>query len=424
MVSHRQKLPMSKKDRLVLLGLLIPSALFASFDGQLRALLLRQIQSSFHTPIASLGVINIPIQAGQFLGFFIVRLSDRYGRRSLLLWTIAGYAVSTALTATSWNIWSYGAFQALSQVFIGGEFGVAVTLLAESVPDVSRGKYLSLLLMVAPLGAVFAGSLLALGLLDTTLTWRLFYLISLPPLALTVLFRPKLKESPLFLKERDLISSTHAPNTTFREGVFEVLKTRSLRKATLVIGAVSLLQELALTGTIGWWAYYVETQRHIPVATTGILFALAALVAVPGYLLCGFLMDRFGRRPTLLLYLCLGIVGGLGTFLSSTLTVLGLSLFIAAFFGLGVSPVLSAFTAELFPTHLRASASGWVRNLFANSGAVVGPALVGVLASRSSFGLSVSEAAVVVIAISVASIPLAAFSLDETRGVSLESLNP
>ena len=415
---------MSKKDRLVLLGLLIPSALFASFDGQLRALLLRQIQSSFHTPIASLGVINIPIQAGQFLGFFIVRLSDRYGRRSLLLWTIAGYAVSTALTATSWNIWSYGAFQALSQVFIGGEFGVAVTLLAESVPDVSRGKYLSLLLMVAPLGAVFAGSLLALGLLDTTLTWRLFYLISLPPLALTVLFRPKLKESPLFLKERDLTSSTHAPNTTFRQGVFEVLKTRSLRKATLVIGAVSLLQELALTGTIGWWAYYVETQRHIPVATTGILFALAALVAVPGYLLCGFLMDRFGRRPTLLLYLCLGIVGGLGTFLSSTLTVLGLSLFIAAFFGLGVSPVLSAFTAELFPTHLRASASGWVRNLFANSGAVVGPALVGVLASRSSFGLSVSEAAVVVIAISVASIPLAAFSLDETRGVSLESLNP
>ncbi len=424
MVSHRQKLPMSKKDRLVLLGLLIPSALFASYDGQLRALLLRQIQSSFHTPIASLGVINIPIQAGQFLGFFIVRLSDRYGRRSLLLWTIAGYAVSTALTATSWNIWSYGAFQALSQVFIGGEFGVAVTLLAESVPDVSRGKYLSLLLMVAPLGAVFAGSLLALGLLDTTLTWRLFYLISLPPLALTVLFRPKLKESPLFLKERDLTSSTHAPNTTFRQGVFEVLKTRSLRKATLVIGAVSLLQELALTGTIGWWAYYVETQRHIPVATTGILFALAALVAVPGYLLCGFLMDRFGRRPTLLLYLCLGIVGGLGTFLSSTLTVLGLSLFIAAFFGLGVSPVLSAFTAELFPTHLRASASGWVRNLFANSGAVVGPALVGVLASRSSFGLSVSEAAVVVIAISVASIPLAAFSLDETRGVSLESLNP
>lgn len=415
---------MSKKDRLVLLGLLIPSALFASYDGQLRALLLRQIQSSFHTPIASLGVINIPIQAGQFLGFFIVRLSDRYGRRSLLLWTIAGYAVSTALTATSWNIWSYGAFQALSQVFIGGEFGVAVTLLAESVPDVSRGKYLSLLLMVAPLGAVFAGSLLALGLLDTTLTWRLFYLISLPPLALTVLFRPKLKESPLFLKERDLTSSTHVPNTTFRQGVFEVLKTRSLRKATLVIGAVSLLQELALTGTIGWWAYYVETQRHIPVATTGILFALAALVAVPGYLLCGFLMDRFGRRPTLLLYLCLGIVGGLGTFLSSTLTVLGLSLFIAAFFGLGVSPVLSAFTAELFPTHLRASASGWVRNLFANSGAVVGPALVGVLASRSSFGLSVSEAAVVVIAISVASIPLAAFSLDETRGVSLESLNP
>ncbi len=424
MVLHTPSAPMSKKDRIFLLGLLIPSALFASYDGQLRALLLKQIQVSFHAPIASLGVVNIPIQAGQFLGFFIVRLSDRYGRRSLLLWTITGYIAATALTSISWNIWSYGAFQSLSQVFIGGEFGVAVTLLAESVPDVSRGRYLSLLLMVAPIGAVFAGSLLAIGLLNTFLTWRLFYLISLPPLVFTLLLRPKLKESPLFLQERELANRTGTPDTTFRQGVFELLRTKALRKATVVIGGVSLLQELALTGTIGWWAYYVESQRHVPVATTGILFALAALVAIPGYLLCGFLMDRFGRRPTLLLYLCLGIVGGLGTFLSSNFTILSLFLFVAAFFGLGVSPVLSAFTAELFPTHLRASASGWVRNLFANSGAVVGPALVGVLASQSSFGLKISEAAVVVVAISIVSIPLAGFFLEETRGASLESLNP
>lgn len=126
---------MSKQDRLVLLGLLIPSALFANYDAQLRALLLRQIQSTFHAPISSLGIINLPIQAGQFLGFFIVRLSDRYGRRPLLLWTIIGYSVTTALTALSWNIYSYGFFQSLSQIFIGGEFGVAVTLLTESVPE-------------------------------------------------------------------------------------------------------------------------------------------------------------------------------------------------------------------------------------------------------------------------------------------------
>ncbi len=414
---------MSKQDRIALLGLLIPSALFASYDGQLRALLLKQIQYSFHTSITSLGVINVPIQAGQFLGFFIVRLSDRYGRRSLLLWTIVAYTVSTALTSLSWNIWSYGVFQSLSQVFIGGEFGVAVTLLAESVPDNSRGKYLALLLMVAPFGAVLAGSLLALGLLNTELSWRIFYLLSLPPLVFTVILRPRLKESPLFLKEQrhNYPTNDSSSSMTFPKEFFGVFKTKSLRKATLTIGAISLLQELALTGTIGWWAYYVENERHVPVATAGILFALAALAAIPGYLLCGALMDKIGRRPTLVLYLIFGVIGATGTFLSSNLVFLVGFLLLAAFFGLGVAPVLSAFTAELFPTHLRANASGWVRNLFANSGAVIGPTLVGVLASRSIFALSVSEAVVILIAVSTAAIPLAAFSLTETRGKSLDN---
>lgn len=413
---------MSKQDRLVLLGLLIPSALFANYDAQLRALLLRQIQSTFHAPISSLGIINLPIQAGQFLGFFIVRLSDRYGRRPLLLWTIIGYSVTTALTALSWNIYSYGFFQSLSQIFIGGEFGVAVTLLTESVPEKSRGRFISLLLMVTPLGAVLAGLLLALGLLHNSLSWRLFYLLSLPPLVITTLLRPKLKESPLFQRRSQHAKDTLSKDTGRTQSALALFQDSYLRRAVFAVGAVSMLQELALTGTIGWWAYYIESERRISVTHAGVLFALAALVAIPGYLLCGVLMDRLGRKPTLVVYLMLGVAGGVGTFVSTSLVAIVVTLFLASFFGLGVGPVLSAYTAELFPTELRATASGWVRNLFANSGSVLGPALVGVLASASFTSLAVSSAAIVIISFSALSIPIAVLSLKETRGVTLSDI--
>ena len=117
----------------LLLCLLLPAALFNAYDSELRAVLLTQLKESFHVGTAALGVANIPIGSGQFVAFFIVLVADRIGRRPILLWSILGYTVFTTLTAVSWNLWSFAAFQSGAQVFIGAEFGVAVTLLAEEV---------------------------------------------------------------------------------------------------------------------------------------------------------------------------------------------------------------------------------------------------------------------------------------------------
>src|SRR3981081_2011069 len=91
----------------LLLVLLVSATFFEGYDSSILALLLPNIQSTFHVSEAVLGVTRIPIELGLFVAFFVARLSDRVGRRPMLLWSVVGYTVFTSLTAVSWDIWSF-----------------------------------------------------------------------------------------------------------------------------------------------------------------------------------------------------------------------------------------------------------------------------------------------------------------------------
>src|SRR3954464_9127753 len=94
----------------ILLLLLISTAFFEGYDSSILALLLPNIQSTFHVSEAVLGITRIPIELGLFIAFFVTRLSDRLGRRPLLLWSVVGYTIFIAATAFSWDIWSFTFF--------------------------------------------------------------------------------------------------------------------------------------------------------------------------------------------------------------------------------------------------------------------------------------------------------------------------
>src|SRR5437763_14576372 len=112
---------MARTDRYLrlLLVLLISATFFEGYDSSILALLLPNIQNTFHVSEAVLGITRIPIELGLFVAFFVTRLSDRLGRRPLLLWSVVGYTVFTALTALSWGIWPFPFFQLGSRPFLG-----------------------------------------------------------------------------------------------------------------------------------------------------------------------------------------------------------------------------------------------------------------------------------------------------------------
>jgi putative MFS transporter len=404
----------------LLLVLLLPSALFNAYDSELRAVLLTQLKESFHVGTAALGLANIPIGSGQFIAFFIVILADRIGRRPILVWSILGYTVFTTLSAASWDLWSFAAFQSGAQVFIGAEFGVAVTLLAEEVPPEHRGRYLSVLLLVSPLGAVLGGLLVAVGFLHNPIGWRAFFLLAAVPLLAVSGARRRLQESRAYLvaARRPDAAVKQTARRAARGAI--AIGRGPARHLALAVGSIAFLQGLASAAVIGWWTYYAEHQRHIPTSTAGAFFAAAALVSIGGYALCGYLMDRIGRKPTAIVYVICAALSAFATFQVADRWAMLPFLVGTAFFGIGVAPVLSAFATELFPTVVRAQASAWIRNGFGNAGSVVGPAIVGILGATAGPLGNIGNAVSVLALVSLAAVPIVWWAVPETRDVPLD----
>ncbi len=398
--------------------------MFNSYDGQLRALLLTQIKANFHVGVAAVGLANIPIGAGQFIAFFVVLAADRVGRRPILMWSILGYTLFTTLTAVSWNLWSFAAFQFGAQVFIGAEFGVAVTLLAEEVPREQRGRALAHLLLFSPVGAVFAGILVAVGFLHNPIGWRAFFLLAAVPLLIVAVGRRHLKESRAFVaakpKGRPVRPGARPQGTSWR-WAFSTWRGPE-RSKILAVGSIAFLQGLPAAAAIGWWTYYAEHERHLSVSLAGSFFAVAAAISVLGYLLCGRLMDWMGRKPTAIIYIVGGVACGVGAFQSSAPWLMAAFLIGTAFFGVGVAPVLSAFATELFPTSTRAQASAWIRNGFGNTGSLLGPAVVGVIGASGGLVGNIADAATLVVLLPIPIIAIVVWFIPETRRVALEDV--
>src|SRR3954470_8268772 len=186
----------------LLLVLLVSAAFFEGYDSSILALLLPNIQSSFSVSEAVLGLTRIPIELGLFAAFFVARLSDRLGRRPMLLWSVVGYTLFTALTAVSWDIWSFAFFQFASRVFLGAEYAIGVTMIVEEYPAARRGRALGTLLTFAALGTLVVAVLLGIGLQDGPLGWRTFYLVGLVPLLLLIPARRRLRETKRFEEEQ------------------------------------------------------------------------------------------------------------------------------------------------------------------------------------------------------------------------------
>ncbi|MEY2470504.1 MAG: hypothetical protein QOF21_3202, partial [Actinomycetota bacterium] len=314
----------------MLLVLLISAAFFEGYDGSILALLLSDIQSTFRVSEATLGVTRIPIELGLFVAFFVTRLSDRLGRRPLLLWSVVGYTIFTAATAFSWDIWSFAFFQFGSRVFLGAEYAVGVTMIVEEFPAGKRGRALGTLLTFAALGTIVVGLLIGAGLQDSGLGWRAFYLVGLVPLLLLIPFRRRLRETRRFTEMR----AERARGEVHEEVPFLEPWKPQYRRNLVLVGTVHMLRSIPLFGSTAWWAFYAERERGFTSAEVAFYIIAAYGLGCLGYYVCGRLMERIGRRPTAVLYFAGGIAFSIILFQTGSKTVSFVALLLAVFFGL------------------------------------------------------------------------------------------
>ncbi len=129
--------------------------------------------------------------------------TDRLGRKKLFTVTLAVYLTATALTAFSWNFWSFAIFRAFTGAGIGGEYAAINSAVDELIPARVRG-YADLLINSTFWIGAAVGAVASILLLDTKaapewLGWRLAFFIGAALGFIILLLRRFLPESPRWL---------------------------------------------------------------------------------------------------------------------------------------------------------------------------------------------------------------------------------
>jgi metabolite-proton symporter len=313
--------------------------------------------------LAAFGTYTVGFVARPLGGVVMGHYGDRVGRKSMLVLTLMLMGIATFLIGLipsydTIGIWAPIALVVLRVVQgfgVGGEWGGAVLMAVEHAPPGRRGFYGSWPQIGVPAGLVLSTAVFSLfaSLPDAqfiTWGWRVPFLLSIGLVAVGLLIRVRILETPAFERVKQQKSEARMP-------VIEVL-TKYPGEVLVAAGA-----RVAENG--GFYIFsaftlvYATQHASIPRDTvlTGILIASTfELAAIPFF---GGLSDRLGRRPVYLFGAVVTALIGYPLFWafdqgSTALIWLGL---IAAFV-LGHAAMYGpqgAFLSELFGTRVRYS---------------------------------------------------------------------
>lgn len=316
-------------------------------------------------------------------GLIFGALGDRYGRAKILTITILLYSLSTGLNAFATSFVDFCVYRFITGLGVGGVFGLAVALVADSVPDRARAPALGLLQSLSTWGNIAAGfigmgvgALAARSLLPMDAKpWQVLFVIGALPALLSVLVLKKLKEPQKWIDARDagaikgiklgsyatllghprwrkhawlgLIACSSGIIGLWGIGNFHPRIVRSIVDAEL---AVRNLSAEAMTSEKQYWSAVGLLLQNV-----GAFFGMMSLAA---------LAQAKGRRIAFALALLLSFLSTVLVFkYMDTMTDLYWMLPVMGFGQYSVFAVFAVYLPELFPTSLRSTGTSFCYNV-------------------------------------------------------------
>lgn len=399
------------------------------------------VRSEWGLTPGEVGVFSLVQSVGALAGALGAGpLADRLGRRPTLVIALLASALPSGAGALSPGFLAFAALQLLAGVGAGILGPAASTLLNELAPAHRRGAVLAWVEVFWTAGWLL-GALAGLLLLPLV-GWRGVMLVGLLPAALVALGAGALPESPRHLLARGRVEEAarylppaelEAALATARRpvgasgsgstgGGLAALWAPRQRRRTLAVWLLWLTMSSSFTAIL-WWLPTLVNLAGVPLEGSLAIFAVIGVAALPVCLLLVPLVDRLGRQRTLVPLLLLAALGAAlmalagddGTAWLLTLGGIGVGVGLLAGW-----TVLLLYTAELYPTRLRATGAGWGAAI-GRLGSLAAPVAVGGLltlsggASRPVFLLFA-----VVLLVGVIDVVLLG---EETTGRTLEELH-
>lgn len=172
-----------------------------AFDFFLFVFVISDVAKNFNIPtskasIAIMSTLAIRPVGALLFGF----LSEKYGRRTILMLNISLFSLFEVLSAFSPNFVVFLIIRTLFGIAMGGVWGVASSLAIESIPESSRGLMSGIFQAGYPFGYLLAAA--CFGLFYNELDWRGLFIIGSLPIILIPYIWLKIPESPIWLADQ------------------------------------------------------------------------------------------------------------------------------------------------------------------------------------------------------------------------------
>jgi len=356
--------------------------------------------------------------AGAVLGALLFGYgTDRFGRKKLFFITVAVYLIGTALSAFSWNFWSYAFFRAVTGAGIGGEYAAINSAIDELIPARVRGR-VDLIIngsywVGAALGAAATLVLLDPRRIPIWLGWRFAFGIGAMLGLIVIFFRRWIPESPRWLMihgrnpeaeeivggvERRIFGTrgaavsdrgyseawptrirtrTHTPWHEIWDAIVHEYRRRSVLSFVLMLTQAFFYNAIFFTYALVLMRFY-----NVPEQNVGSYLLPFALGNVLGPVLLGHLFDTIGRKKMItvtygLAGILLALTGWL--FYAGVLTAQTQTLAWTIIFFIASAAASSAYltVSEIFPLEIRALAIAIFYAIGTLAGGVGAPLLFG-----------------------------------------------
>jgi MFS transporter, putative metabolite:H+ symporter len=352
------------------------------------------IRSGIFSPGAE-GLFGLPDQAAfasvTFAGLFVgtilfAQIADRFGRRTIFIFSLLWYAAATALMAAQTTRLGVDGWRFIAGVGIGVELVTIDTYITELVPKAMRGRAFAINQAIQ-FSAVPIVAVLSWLLIDRApfgmAGWRWVALFPAVGAILVWWIRLAVPESPRWLAQHGRAEEAEAITAGIEarvaaetgrplpEPAAPVLETGSARFAeiwqppyrrrTIMLSVFNFFQTIGFYGFGNWVPALIAAQGVTLTKSTE--YAAAIALAYPfGPLFCTLIADRIERKWQIVAAACGTAVFGLLFWQSASAApaiLIGLGVLITTSNNL-LSYAYHAYQAELFPTRVRARAVGFV----------------------------------------------------------------
>jgi MFS transporter, AAHS family, 4-hydroxybenzoate transporter len=332
---------------------------------------------------------NIGIMAGALVAS---PFADRFGRKPLLLASIAIFGLASLATAFAHSIPDLIVCRFFTGFGIAGTFAGTVALTGDYTSQRRRATMIMVTFTGAPTGGFIGGQIVAL-LLHQGYNWPIIFIIGGAfPIAIFVIMALFMPESPRFLAHKGALTPRQAAllarldidPAQAQPGQVDVARGNPVvmlfrdgyALATILLWIIFFCSLLDLY-LFGFWLPEVLHLIGMTPASAVFASSLGTFGALWAVLYLGFLIDRFGPHRALAAHFAVSIVF---TALIALVTMPYLALLVVIFFSgmttVGSQTGANATCGALYPARMRASGIGWALGI-GRLGGIIAPILGG-----------------------------------------------